>query len=283
VSNEILFPPLNDFEATRTTLHAYIKGVGVIPKTHAPAHPKWYHSSFEVYPDGLIAEKVALPEGGHIRIKMDLRKHNVILETNYGERWVFTMNGGLTSTEFAYRLIKTVAKLGLKGKYNWERFGSDEPRLYNPEAAGDFLTALVNVDRIFRDHRDTLAGHIGPVQFWSHNFDLAFEWFGTRVETYEQNGQTTESPAQLNLGFFPGGEPYFYSSPWPFEADQLLDQELPADASWHTEGWQGAFLPYEALVGDKNAEARLREFARRVFEIASPTLLAGSPEPVPGT
>jgi hypothetical protein len=283
MSNETIFPPFNDFEATWATLHAYINSAGVIPRAHAPAHPNWYHASFRVYPGGLIAEKVPLPRDGHIRIKMDLRTHKVKLETNYGERWAFSMNEGLTSTEFGNRLIETAASLGLEGAYARDKFESDEPRYYNPEAARALLTALVNVDRIFRDHRETLTGHVGPVQFWPHNFDLAFEWFGTRVETYEKNGQTTEYPAQLNLGFYPSGDPYFYSNPWPFEADQLLDQELPEDASWHTEGWQGAYLPYKALVGEKNAEARLREFARRVFEVASPTLLARSLEPVPGT
>jgi hypothetical protein len=32
-------------------------------------------------------------------------------------------------------------------------------------------------------------------------------------------------------------------------------------------------LPYTELVGDPNAESRLRQFARRVYDIASPTLL----------
>jgi hypothetical protein len=48
---------------------------------------------------------------------------------------------------------------------------------------------------------------------------------------------------------------------------------LPDGASWHTEGWQGTILPYEELVEDDEAEERLREYARTVFEICSPTLL----------
>jgi hypothetical protein len=33
-------------------------------------------------------------------------------------------------------------------------------------------------------------------------------------------------------------------------------------------------LPYQELVGDPAAENRLRGFARRVYEIAAPTLMA---------
>jgi hypothetical protein len=95
---------------------------------------------------------------------------------------------------------------------------------------------------------------------------------------YDEGGEVQQYPAQLNLGLSPGDsghpEPYFYSNPWPFEADKLLDKPLPAGACWFTEGWEGSILPYAELVGDSNAEARLLEYARAVYEIASPTLLA---------
>ena len=94
---------------------------------------------------------------------------------------------------------------------------------------------------------------------------------------YEEHGERQELPSQLNLGFFPGSPgvaAYFYSNPWPFEADVLLGQPLPEGAGWHTEGWQGTLLPYEALVSDPNARKRLLNYARRVFELTAPTLTA---------
>lgn len=93
--------------------------------------------------------------------------------------------------------------------------------------------------------------------------------------SYEEEGEVHELPSQLNLGFFPGSgevEPYFYSNPWPFEKDQLVDESLPAGAKWHTENWQGTILPYSKVVADPNAEERLLAYARAVFEIARPTL-----------
>ncbi len=277
MSNENLFPALTNWEPTRQTLQWYSRVVGVVPRAHAEFHPKWWHISLKVKPDGLVTERMALPDEGDFWLKMDLRQHKVILFTTEGAFREFSMTKGLTATQFGDRVLAAVAELGLSGKYARGKIESDEPREYDPAAAERFLTALVNADRIFKEHRATLSGKVSPVQLWPHGFDLAFEWYGTRVETYEENGEVQEYPVQLNLGFYPGDldhAAYFYSNPWPFEGDILLGKALPAGASWHTEGWQGTMLLYDELVGDTNAEARLREYAWTVLEVSLPTLLA---------
>jgi hypothetical protein len=207
---------------------------------------------------------------------MDLVEHQILILVDAQLVKSFSMQVGRSSTAMAGDVLGAVAELGLTGEVAREKFESDEPREYDPDQAGRFLTALVNAHRIFSAHRAKLRGDVGPVQFWPHGFDLAFEWHGTRVETYEEDGEIQEYPSQINLGFYPGGTAeaqYFYSNPWPFEASELLDKPLPGGASWHTEGWQGTLLPYEELVDNDEAEARLREYARAVFEISSPTLL----------
>ena len=270
-----LFPSLAGFEPTRETLQLYSRVASAVPRTHGEFHPKWWHVSLKVQPDGLITDPVALPDGGALRLKMDLVAHQIVLTAN-GERMAaFDMAEGTSSSAMGNRVLGEVARLGLRGEVDRARFKNPEPRAYDPDLVGEFLKALVEADRIFKQHRATLPGEPGPVQLWPHGFDLAFEWFGTRVEVYEENGERHESPAQLNLGFFPGGPetgPYFYSNPWPFESDQLLGKALPEGASWHTEGWQGTILPYEALEADPEAEQRLLAYARRVFELTAPTL-----------
>jgi hypothetical protein len=171
-----------------------------------------------------------------------------------------------------------VADLGLTADYAREKFESDEPREYDPVVAEKFLTVLVNVDDIFKQHRANLSGDAGQVQLWPHHFDLAVEWFGTRMVEYQEGDEVRQYPSQLNLGLSSGDsghpEPYFYSNPWPFESDQLVNKSLPAGARWFTAGWEGTIFPYAELVGDNNAAERLLEYARRVYEIAAPTLTA---------
>jgi len=277
MTSEALFLKLADFEATRQTLHWYSRAMGVIPRAHAEFHPKWWHISLKVESDGLITDKMSRPGGGSFWLKMNLKQHKVTLFIDEGPFKVFDMTQGLTATEFGDEILAAVAELGLSGDYAREKFENDDPREYRPQTIEPFLTSLVNADRIFKEHRASLTGDVGPVQLWPHGFDLAFEWFGTRVERYEEHGEVQEYPSQINLGFYPGdpdNEPYFYSNPWPFEAEVLLSASLPNGARWHTEGWQGSVLPYDELVGDAQAEARLKNYARAVYELAAPTLLA---------
>lgn len=271
-----LFPPLDSFEPTRQTLHLYSQAVGVVPRAHGTAHPRWWHISLKVTPNGLATDNVSLPDGGILALRLDLRQHQIVLETSQGDVRSFSMAAGLTGTEMGDVVITAVAEFGLTGDYARAKFESDEPRDYDPDQARRYFDLLVELDRIFKTHKATLIGQTGPVQVWPHGFDLAFEWFSGRTVTHQEHGKTQEYPAQLNLGFYPGNAdtpPYFYSNPFPFVADQLLDKPLPAGARWHANGWQGTLLPYAALVNDANAEKNLLEYAQAVFELAAPTLL----------
>ncbi|MCP4167080.1 MAG: hypothetical protein GY759_14505 [Chloroflexi bacterium] len=271
-----LFPSLDGFEPTRQTLQTYGRAVAAIPRAYAEPHPKWWHVSLKVQPDGLLTDKISLPDGGAIRLKIDLVQHAIVLFKNRQPAQTWDMTEGLTATVLGNEIIAAVEDLGLKeSDYGREKFENDDPRLYDRDTIPPFLTALTNADHIFKAHRETLDGEVSPVQLWSHGFDLAFEWFGSRIERYEEEGEITAYPSQLNLGFFPAEPAYFYSNPWPFEADALLGKPLPNGARWHTEGWNGSELLYSELQGVSDAEARLEEFARAVYEAVAPTLLAG--------
>jgi hypothetical protein len=272
------FPPLTGWEATRDTLHGYARAVGLIPRAHAIPHPRWWHISLKVQPDGLTTDNMALPDGGIFSLKMDLLRHRVLLLTSRGEVTELDMRAGLSPAQFRYRLLEAVAGLGLQGKYTLKKEDDQAPATYDPDAAHSFFNLLVQLDRIFQLQRARLDGERGPVQLWPHGFDLAFEWFGTRQIVISEHGESQSSQSQLNLGFSPGDashpEPYFYSNPWPFEADYLLDKPLPEGARWFTGSWQGSILPYSLLVGDDQAEQRLLTYAQVVYQVCAPTLLA---------
>lgn len=268
-------PPLPDtWEPTRATLHAYAHAVGAVPRAHAVAHPKWWHVSLEVTPRGFVTDNVSLPGGGLVNLLMDLHTHEVVIHSTDGAETRVPMDAGMTGSEMGDRLIAIVGDFGLEGEYNRAKFENDEEREYHADAAETFFQAAANVSHIFNHHLQALEGTVSRVQLWPHNFDLACEWFGTRVETWEEDGEVGEHPSQINLGFYPAGRPYFYSNPWPFEADKLVGRPLPHGAEWHTDGWEGSILHYDRLAGDPDAAMKLIEYARAVYDIASPTLMA---------
>ena len=273
MSSENTFPPLAGWEPTRKTMHLYANILGVIPRTHAEAHPKWWHVSLKVQPDGLTTDTMSLPGGGTFSLMMDLRNHDIILSTSKGGEKRWSMTEGTSSTALGDQVLAAVADLGLSGEYARQKFEDADTREYNREHAEKFRRAVVLADRILKKQRESVEGDFGVVQLWPHGFDLAFEWFGTRVETYEHEGEVQEYPSQINFGFYPGEPIYFYCNPWPFETDKLVNNSLPGGANWHQEGWEGTMLHYADVVGDKNVEERLLSYFQEVYRLAAPTLM----------
>ena len=275
MSSQGYFPPLpGEWEPTKATLHSYAQAVGAVPRALAASHPKWWHISLEVRPTGLVTEPMALPEGGSFQLLMDLRRHVVALQTSAGEAQTFSMVDGESASSFGDWLIQAVGDLGLEGDYDRSKFESDDPTNYDPDTAERVFEILVNVEQSFRAHRAGLPGEAGPIQLWPHGFDLAFEWFGTRVEEFEEEGEMVEYPSQLNLGFYPAERSYFYSNPWPFEGDRLLGEALRSGGEWFTDGWEGSILYYDMIHGRPDARDLLLAYAKSVYEVASPTLMA---------
>ncbi len=265
---DLLLPDLTDSEPTRATLHAYARAMAVLPRAHLEAHPKWWHVSLAVLENGLATGQIPIPHGGSFTLRMDLAEHVVVLEGDTAGE--LSMTKGLTGTEMGEELIELASRLGLEGDYQRDKFENDQPRVYHPEEAWRLFEVLRYVNETFEEHRSRLEGEMGPVQLWPHGFDLAFEWFGTRVETHEG----IDYPSQLNLGFALDRRPYFYSNPWPFDRDVLLGEPLPSGASWFTDSWEGTILYYEQLVGDPDARSKLLAYAEAVHELAAPTLTA---------
>lgn len=265
----IRFPalPADAYEPTRATLHGYAKAVGAVPRAHAVPHPKWWHVALGVRPDGLATDPIPLPDGGSLAIRMDLVEHRIVVRTSRGDEDTIDMLARPTATEVGDRLIALTGAHGLTGPVDRSRFEDDGTRDYDKGAASAYFDAFTAAHGIFLRHRAGLGERVSPINLWPHGFDLAFEWLSTKTETYE--GESL--PAQLNLGFYPGGDAYFYSNPWPFD-DHLLDTPLPHGARWNTEGFQGSILPYASLHGDPDAGTKLADYARAVFEAAEPAL-----------
>lgn len=271
------FPALSNWAPTRDTLSLYAAAVGVVPRALANPHPKWWHVSLKVEDDG--AATIPIPHPGSsnatFQLVMNLKTHTVDISTSEGEIRSLSMTEGLTSTEFGDRLLSTLSDLGINAEFDRSKFENDEPRVYNPQAASNFRVILLNTAEVLEQHRAGLSGETGPVQLWPHNFDLAFEWFGTLMVSSDENGEDKEHPSQINFGLAPGDsshpEAYFYSNPWPFQ-ESLLGRELPGGARWFTESWQGTLLSYADIAGDDTGAEKLAAYFKAVYDLASPLL-----------
>jgi hypothetical protein len=253
-------------------LHAYAGAVGAVARAYAVAHPRWWHVSLKVRPTGLVTDPLPLPGGGAAQVRMDLLNHTIAVESSRGTSAAIAMNEGRTAAAVGDALITAVAELGFAGDLDRSRFDSQDERPYDESTAALMFSVFVDVATVLERHRTAVDGTVGIVQLWPHGFDLAMEWFGTRMQVHEENGAATEHSSQLNLGFYPGADTYFYSNPWPFESAALTGRPLPHGAQWHTEGWEGSILPYSALVGDPAWSEKLADYARAVFDAAAPTL-----------
>ncbi|MFQ5943375.1 MAG: DUF5996 family protein [Anaerolineales bacterium] len=268
------FPSLYDWAPTRDTLSQYAAAVGVVPRALAKFHPKWWHISLKVGDEGAATDPIPHPRspGVTFQLTMNLKAHSVEISTSEGELRSLSMTEGLSSTNFGDQLLALLGEIGIEADVEREKFENDDARTYDPQAASKYSDILREAASTLELHRSGLVGETGPTQLWPHNFDMAFEWFGTRMVPY---GEDSELPAQINFGLAPGdsshSEAYFYSNPWPFD-DSLVGHELPSGARWFTESWQGTLLPYAEIADDEFGTDKLAAYFRAVYDLASPLL-----------
>ena len=196
--SQVPFPRLaENWETTRASLHAYCKAVDTLPQTHIPQHPLWWNISLNPRPDGLETDNIALPGGGVMNGRLDMRSHEIVLDASTGWHTTFDLREGRTGTEMADAVIAAVTEVGLEGTYARKDFENDEPREYDESAVAPYWTALNSANAVFATHRRTLDyTQVGPIQFWPHGFDIAFEWFGKAKVAADGE----EAASQLNLG-----------------------------------------------------------------------------------
>jgi len=261
------FPKLANWRETRETLHAYSKVLGAIRGAFAPEQPRWQHVSLRLYTAGVTTTPIPHPDDPkkNFSLSLDLLNHYILLSSNDGSVQQFRMSEGWSANQLGEELLGKLAKLGVHGKVDKTKYESDEPRSYALDAAERYFTALTHMGRLLQQFRNGLPGEKDPIQFWPHDFDLAFVLLGNQqVKTMEG-----EFRSQITFGFSPDDpgqpSPYVYSTPFPFE-EAITHNQLPDGAVWHTAIWQGALLPYPEVAEKADGEQRVLEFLDAAYE-----------------
>ena len=277
--------PLEEWEATKETLHRYCQIVGKVRLEYSPYRNHWWHVTLYVTTRGLTTGPI--PYGGTtFDISFDLLENRLVVTTSEGGAFSFALDD-LPVAEFYRSLFEGLRSLGIDASINTKPFDLDDAHTLDTNTyhctcdAGyvrRYHRVLAEVDQIFKEFAGRFNGKTSPVQLFWHSFDLAVTRFsGKRVQLPEGTDPITRdaySHEVISFGFWPGDrnvrEPTFYSYTAP-EPQGLTEQPLrPQPASWTPEGGT-ALLAYEEVRNNRNPGETLLEFLQSAYEAGAKT------------
>jgi hypothetical protein len=258
-------PPLEGFMASAPSLHRAVRVLGALRKFARAPEPNHLELGLRIEPSALSTE--ALPGGASVRL--DFKTARIVITR--GSTHVDIGLNGFTTRSLLEAVLDALDSVGaglvqgaasrvdafleaLRAKGLQANFGAghepdDEALEVSLISSAAFGAAL---DRAFEGlsrFRSRLNGAMTPLVVWPHHFDASMLWF--------QGAVMAESEPHLNFGFAAFDDEfhlpylYAYASPMPEGFDAL---EPPAPWHWHTNGWQGAVIGYEALRSLESVE-----------------------------
>ncbi len=264
---ENLFPPLPlaDWQPSRDTIQGYAQVLGKIRRATTPRQKHWWHISLRVSATGLVTSPI--PAGSRMfEMRLDFTSHQLIIATSRGEIWHKPLRGE-SEAEFWQKTLAVLGQMGLRPEIDRTLFSDTTPGTYNVNGVERFWQALSQINALFTQFKGELRQETSPVQFWPHHFDLSLVWFSGRLVPDVDPADEEHADEQMAFGFSTGDtvipDPYFYITAYPLP-DGLLESPLPEEATWHTEGFQGAVLRYDSLVKADNPAEKLLNFLRTV-------------------
>jgi hypothetical protein len=198
-----------------------------------------------------------------VELQLDFTAHRLVLTTNHGEVWTKPLRGQ-PSMALCEQTLAALALVGVRAELDRGLF-NDEAGAYDVLAVERFWQALSRIDGVMKRFKGEIREETSPVELWPHNFDLAMLWFSGRLVPGQDPANENDADEQMNFGFVTGDssipQPYFYATAYPLPVD-LAKTVWPPDVEWHTQGWQGAVLPYAALVHADDPDGKLLDYLR---------------------
>lgn len=257
--------PMAEWQPTRTSIHNYAKVLGEIRHAYAPRQKHSYHGSLYATATGLTTSPIPF-ESQTFELQLDYTYQRALVNTSAGGHSQITLRGQSVS-EFCDQVLGTLADLNVILSIKRELFTDTTAGAYDTATITNFWSAFSQIDSLFKTFRGELRSETSPVQLWPHGFDLAMLWFSGRLIPGQETGKPRDADEQMNFGFSTGDagipEPYFYVTAFPLSA-QLPNLQLPSEALWHSQGWQGAILKYQTLVTASDPADKLLTFLRTV-------------------
>ena len=244
---------------TRDALHAWSRVMGDWLKSARVKRKHWWHASLRPSLSGLTTGVVHA--GADFEIELDFCASQLRVRTLSGDHAVAL--DGQSAASVASYLDKKLAALGVDAALapgDKNRGDADFPR-YSPTHAVDLQRSLAWVAAALERFRAGIREETSPIQVWPHHFDLSMIWLPGHKIPGQDPADEEYADKQMNFGFVFGdeaiGEPYFYVTAYPLPGN-LPQLELPAGATWKSEGFNGAVLLYKDLIALSNPAASLQ-------------------------
>ncbi len=274
---------LDDWRATKDTLHLYCQIVGKMRMAVTPPRNHWWHVTLYVDSRGLTTRRMH-HRGTTFEVRFDFVDHALVVATADGRSGGFALRDGLAVSEFDRQLHRTLADLGLDVEIREEPFGVPmttpfredvEHASWDRDAVERFHRVLDWSDAVLDEFSGWFCGKTSPVQVFWHGLDLATSRYSGRpAPPIEADPVTQEAYSRevIAFGFWAGddnlGDAAYYSYTAP-EPDALRDQLLPA-GQWVEYGAGSlAVLPYETVRLSADPRMLLLAFFQAAYEAGS--------------
>jgi hypothetical protein len=206
-------------------------------------------------------------DGVHFELELDLAANNLRGEIAGGDSFSQSLGkqtaGALTDDVTSFLLGGGVGQKFVPDTSPDDGHGpvgGEVKAGYSATIASDFAAAWRAISSAFTDFRAGIPEETSPIMIWPGHFDLAMMWLPGEKIPDQDPADEEYSDKQMNFGFSFGDEgipePYFYVTAYPLP-DVFPGLDLPAGATWHTEGFNGAVLRYETLLTTPNPHGEL--------------------------
>jgi hypothetical protein len=272
--------PLEEWEATRATLHMWTQVVGKIRLEQTPLLNHWWNVALYVTARGLTTS--AIPYGERtFEIAFDFIDHTLNIRTSNGATRQLRLEPRSVAA-FYHEVMRLLHELDIEVKI-WTMpveipdpvaFEKDEIHAsYDADYANRFWRILLQSVKVFEEFRSRFTGKCSPVHFFWGSFDLAVTRFSGRRAPERPGADPITREAYshevISHGFWPGSGPvqaaafYAYAAPEP---PALSEEKIrPEKAFYHTEMKEFLFY-YDDVRQAASPENALMEFLQSTYE-----------------
>ncbi len=280
---------LDNWEATKETLHMWTQIVGKIRLDLAPHINHWWQVPLYLTPRGMTTSPMPDVHGARgrmVQIDFDFLSHELLFQTSEDECEAFALES-MSVADFYAKVVGILDALKLEVTI-WPvpvevqepvPFAENDHGEYDSEYAQRLWRALLQSDRVMTEFRSWFLGKVSPVHFFWGSFDLAVTRFSGRDApthpgvpimpdfiTHEAYSHEVSS-----AGFFPGGggaNPIFYAYAYP-TPDGFAEYSVQPDAAFFHNDLGEFVLPYEAVRTADDPDQMLLDFLQSTYEAAA--------------